>query len=510
MTAIPVGDDGTAARRLTESRPTTVAADKASKAVTSTKAKASITWVALALMTTSSVASLRPAPTMATYGLAAVFLYILPAILFLLPTALVSAELASGWSGGVYNWVTQGMSPKAGMFAAWNQFAMTIFYYPTLLSYVASTLAYVFAPSLASNGVWTAAIIVGVFWAGVLISLRGGIGVIAKLASSGLVVGTLIPGAVLVVLGFVFLGQGNASAAPMDTGHLLPAWAGLASLVLIVSNFGAYEGMEMNAVHVNDLRKPSTEFPRAMFLSTILVLVILVLPPLAISWVVPSQNISLTAGVMQAFDSVFGHFGIAWLTPIFAIGVATASITGFLTWLSGPSKSLLLVGRQEGFLPPFFQRTNKVGVQQNILVVQGLITTVIALLYALVPDVSSAYWIFQTIMTSVYLTVYFLMFIAAVRLRRNQPDHPRGYRAPLLTTLCVVGFLSAAACFGIGFVPPSSYGSGSTISFVAMIGGGILILGVLVPLAFLKFRKPSWKQDLTTDPTAVSDPAAAS
>ena len=63
-------------------------------------ARAYISWVALALMTTSSVASLRPSPTMAMYGLAAVFLYLLPAVVFLLPTALVSAELASGWEGG--------------------------------------------------------------------------------------------------------------------------------------------------------------------------------------------------------------------------------------------------------------------------------------------------------------------------------------------------------------------------------------------------------------------------
>ncbi|GAB17453.1 putative amino acid transporter [Gordonia effusa NBRC 100432] len=70
-----------------------------------------ITWTALALMTVSSVASLRPAPTMAVYGLACVFLYVLPAIVFLVPTALVSAELASGWSGGVYRWVTEGISP---------------------------------------------------------------------------------------------------------------------------------------------------------------------------------------------------------------------------------------------------------------------------------------------------------------------------------------------------------------------------------------------------------------
>ncbi len=73
----------------------------------------------------------------------------------------------------------------------------------------------------------------------------------AGLASGGLIIGTLIPGVVLVLLGVVFLGQGNASAAPMTSDNLLPAWAGLSSLVLIVNNFLSYSGMEMNAVHVS-------------------------------------------------------------------------------------------------------------------------------------------------------------------------------------------------------------------------------------------------------------------
>ena len=47
----------------------------AEKEVARTKAVTYISWVALALMTTSSVASLRPAPTMAVYGLACIFLY---------------------------------------------------------------------------------------------------------------------------------------------------------------------------------------------------------------------------------------------------------------------------------------------------------------------------------------------------------------------------------------------------------------------------------------------------
>ena len=141
------------------------------------------------------------------------FLYLVPAIIFLMPQSLVAAELASGWSGGIFRWVSEGISAKWGLLAVWCQFAMTIFYYPTLLGFVASTLAYVFNPDLATNGVYTGIVIVVVFWAGVFLSARGGTGGIAKLASSGLLVGTLIPGAMLVILGIVYLLQGNVGRA---------------------------------------------------------------------------------------------------------------------------------------------------------------------------------------------------------------------------------------------------------------------------------------------------------
>src|SRR5690349_14517613 len=359
-----------------------------------------ISWVALAMVTAGAVASLRAAPTMAVYGLACIFLYIVPAIVFLLPTSLVSAELASGWKGGVYNWVSQGLSKPMGFLAVWCQFAMTIFYYPSLLGFVASTLAYVINPELASSGVWTACVIIVVYWSGVWVSSRGTQGV-AGLASGGLIIGTLIPGTLLVVLGIVFLGQGNPSAAPMNAAHLLPAWTGIASLVLIVNNFLSYSGMEMNAVHVSSLKNPPREFPKAMFLAMGLVLAIFIIPALVISWIVPSQEIGLTSGVMQAFDAVFSQFNMNWMTPVLGIMLVAASLGGMLTWLAGPSKGLLLVSRENGYLPPYLQRLNKHGIQQNILVSQGIVTTFIALLYAFIPNVSSAYWILSVITTQV-------------------------------------------------------------------------------------------------------------
>ncbi|MFE3946836.1 APC family permease [Streptomyces sp. NPDC059118] len=451
-----------------------------------------MTWVTLALMTTASVASLRSAPTMAVYGLACVFLYVVPALVFLMPTALVSAELASGWNGGVYRWVSEGLSKPLGFLAVWCQFAMTIFYYPSLLAYVAGTIAYVIDPRLAGSGLYTAIVIMVLYWTGVWVSARG-TKAVAGLSSWGLIIGTLVPGTVLVVLGLVFLGQGNGSAAPMTSSHLLPQWTGLASLVLIVNNFLSYSGMEMNAVHVSSLKNPAREYPRSMFLAMGLVLLIFILPALAISWVVPSDQLSLTAGVMQAFDAFFSHFHVGWLTPVVAVALVAAALGGMLTWLAGPSKGLLLISREEGYLPPFLQKLNKNGIQQNILVTQGVVTTAIALMYALIPNVSSAYWIFSVITTQVYLIVYLLMFAAAIRLRRTQPDHPRGYRAPALVPLCVLGLLASLAALAIGFVPSSQFGGGSVWSYIALVGGGLVVLGLLVPYLFLRLRKPGWR-----------------
>ncbi len=451
-----------------------------------------MTWTALAMMTVGSVGYLGSAPTMSVYGLASVFLYVLPAFVFLVPVSLVAAELASGWPGGVYNWVEQGVSPGMGLLAVWCEFAQTIFYYPALLAYVASTLAYVIAPDLAANGVYNAAVIVLLFWAGVLVSSRG-VGLVAKLSSSGTLIGTLIPGGILVVLGLAYLVQGNQSAAPMTIHHVLPAWTGLASIVLIVNSFFTYAGIEVTAVHVDELRDPGREYPKAIFLAMALVLAVFILPTLAISWVIPSHQISFTAGVMQAFDGLFTHFGVGFAVPVIALALAIGALAGMMAWLDGPSEGLLRIGREQGFLPPYFQKVNREGIEVRILAAQGVVITIIALLYALIPSVSRAYWIFAVMATQVYLIMYVLMFVAAMKLRRSQPDHTRGYRAPALRLLCVVGALSSVAALAIGFISPSQFGHTNPLVYAALILAGIMAIGIVPPFLLDRFRKPRWK-----------------
>jgi len=198
---------------------------------------------------------------------------------------------------------------------------------------------------------------------------------------------------------------------------------------------------------------------------------------------------------MQAFDNLFTHFGVGFGVPLIAIALAVGALAGMLAWLDGPSEGLLRIGREEGYLPPYFQKVNGQGIEVRILAAQGTVITVIALLYAFIPSVSRAYWIFAVMATQVYLIMYVLMFIAAVRLRRSQPDHARGYRAPALGLLCVVGGVSSAAALVIGFIPPSQFGHSNLLEYILLVLAGILAIGIVPPLLLDRLRKPGWKAD---------------
>ena len=465
--------------------------------------KATLGWLAMSLLILGSVGDLGSTPTTAVFGLASVVLFVVPAIVFLVPAALVSAELASGWKGGIYNWVSEGISPGMGFTAVWCQFAQTTFYYPAVLAYVASTLAYVFAPGLSHSGLYTTIVIIALFWAAVLVSARG---VVAadKLASWGILIGTLIPGLLLVVLAAIYLLQGNPSAAPLNSHHVLPPFHGLTSIVLIVNGFFTYAGVEVNAVHVDDLRDAPREFPKAVLLAVILILLVFILSTLAIAVAVPAAHISFTAGVMQAFRSLLRHFGLGFVLPIIAIGLVIASLSGLLDWLTGPSTGLVEIGRERGYLPRYFQRLNANGVQLHILVAQGIVITLIGLLYALVPTVSRAYWIFAALATEVYLIMYVLMFVAAAKLRRREPDHQRGYRAPALVTMCVVGAVASVAACAVGLLPPSQLGHISVPAYAIALFGGVLAVGVVPPLLLYRLRRPNWRAPDSTEGTSAS------
>ncbi|MFZ4486181.1 MAG: APC family permease [Candidatus Nanopelagicales bacterium] len=473
---------------------------------TPTKKKAAgLSWITMALLTTTAVASVRGLPAMAPYGLASIFLYVLPAIVFLVPVALVAAELASGWNGGVFGWVKAAYGDRMGFVAIWQQWMQNVVWFPAQLAFFAGALAYVFNPDLGSNGVFVGATILIVYWLATLISLRG-MSFTAFVGSKGLIVGTLIPAAMLVVMALIYLAKGGQSELETGSGtSWLPAFTGIASIVLIVSNFLAYAGMEMNAVHVTDMINPKKGFPKAIGLASILILLVFIPPTLAIAVGVPAKSVDLTTGVMQAFDVFFQKVGIPWGTSVMALLIVVGILASVVTWIPGPSRGLLLVAK-DGYLPPTLQKTNAAGVQINILIVQGIIVSILALLFAVVPNVSSAFWILSAMAVQLYLIMYMIMFLAALKLRRTQPDVVRGFRTPAMKLVGWVGFAASVLAFLIGFAQPTGSNINNFI-YVGFLLAGILVLGC-GPFIFYALRKPSWialPEAEPTDTTAASN-----
>ena len=99
----------------------------------------------IALIGLAAVLTLRSLPAIAEYGWSSIAYYLLGAVLFLVPLALVAAELATGWprAGGLYAWVKEAFRNRSGFLAIWFEWVENVVWFPTVLSFVAAAVAYV-------------------------------------------------------------------------------------------------------------------------------------------------------------------------------------------------------------------------------------------------------------------------------------------------------------------------------------------------------------------------------
>ena len=455
----------------------------------------------LAIMNVTAVVSLRGLATEAVYGPTSAFYYLFAAIVFLIPTAMVAAELAAMFSskqGGVFRWVGEAFGARVGFLAIWLQWIQSTIWYPTVLTFGAVSIAFIgfdtaTDAALASNRLFTLVVVLAIYWIATLISLRG-IGWVGKVSKWGGIIGTIIPAALLIILGIVYLLGGGHNNMNMHQSFF-PDLANLDTLVLASSIFLFYAGMEMMGIHVMEVDNPKRNYPRAIIIGSLITVTIFVLGTFSLGFIVPAKDISLTQTLLIGFDDYFQHFGIRWMGSVVAVALVFGVLAGVLTWVAGPSKGIFTVGRA-GYLPPFFQRTNSRGVQRNILLVQGVIVTLLSLLFVVMPSVQSFYQILSQLTVLLYLIMYMLMFSAAIALRYKLPKMERPFRLGrgngLMWLLGGLGFCGSLLAFVLSFIPPSQIAVGSkTVWFSVLIIGALVV--VVIPFVIYAMRKPSWK-----------------
>ena len=476
------------------------------KTTTSTGFKLSV--MTLAIMNVTAVVSLRGLPAEAVYGLSSAFYYLFAAIVFLIPTAMVAAELAAMFStkqGGVFRWVGEAYGARTGFLAIWLQWIESTIWYPTVLTFGAVSIAFIgmndaHDATLASNKVFTLCMVLAIYWIATFIALKG-LGWVGKISKWGGMIGTIIPAGLLILLGIIYISTGGHNHMDMSQGFF-PDLSKFDNLVLASSIFLFYAGMEMMGIHVMDVKNPSRNYPKAIIIGSLVTVCIFVLGTFSLGFIIPAKDISLTQSLLVGFDNYFHYLHMSWAGPIIAIALMFGVLAGVLTWVAGPSKGIFAVGKA-GYLPPFFQKTNKNGVQKNILLIQGCVVTLLALLFVVMPSVQSFYQILSQLTVLLYLIMYMLMFSAAIVLRYKMKNTDRPFRLGkgngLMWFLGCLGFCGALLAFVLSFVPPSQISTGSnTVWFSVLIIGCLIV--VIAPFIIYAMRKPSWR-----DPKAAAE-----
>ena len=442
--------------------------------------KHALTVFSLTMITVGSVDSIRNLPATALFGSQLIAFFILGAIFFLIPTALISAELASGWTkqGGIYIWVKEAFGKKTGFLAIWLQWIENVIWYPTILSFVAGTVGYLINPSLAMNPYFLWAVIVCSFWGATFVNLCG-MRSSAWFSNICAIFGLLLPMSLIIGLGAAWMLDGNPLHIQFDTPSILPHWQDRSMWVSLTAIMLSFCGVEIATVHANDVENPQKAFPRALAYSVLIILSTLILGSLAIAVVLPQQDINLVAGIMQAFDAFFAQYHLLWLMPIIAVMLVMGGFGGVSNWIIAPTKGLLIAA-QDGNLPPFFQRVNQQGAPVTMLIGQALIVTVLSSLFLFMPSVNGSYWLLTALAAQLYMLMYLLMFVAAIKLRLKAPHHPRAFRVPggLMGMFLVggMGMIGVLTTLAVSFMPPNGIDIGSVSRYECTLISGLVLM----------------------------------
>lgn len=449
----------------------------------------------LLMINVIAVDSIRTLPMAASYGFALITLYAVAALAFFIPTALVSAELATTWpeKGGMYAWVKNAFGAKWGLCVVYLQWIYNVVWYPAILTLIASTLAYLFDPTLVQNSTFVVSVVLSTFWLCTLLNFFG-MRLSSWVSTFGSIIGTLAPMMFIIFLAYCWLYKGNTAEIAMTWSALCPEFKSIAEFVFFTQIIYSLLGLEMSSVHALEVRNPKKDYPKALLLSTIIILFSLTLASLGIAIVVPAAELHNLTGIIQAFNSFSQEFQLAWLSPVIAVSILIGGICAVATWIIGPTKGLFAAA-DDGLLPGFLAKTNRYGVPYAMLLTQGGICSLLTLVYVLLPTVEGAYFALSAMAAQLSMLMYAILFSAAIRLRYTHAQTPRPFKIPGgnwgMWLTAGSGIIVSIIVVFLGFVPPSTkVDIGDVLLYQSFLIGGMGL--ILLPILLIHApRKPN-------------------
>ena len=413
-------------------------------------------------------------------GTSSISLWILAAVGFFVPTAMVIVELTSRFpqEGGLYAWSKDAFGDFHGFVAGWTYWIYTIFYFPALLLASASMSAYVVGPSgaaLAQNRMF---LLVGSF---VLLFVAVGMNLvglnIGKWLQNAGGVSTYLPLLILAAIAVILL-RSHSSITQFTVANMLPHW-----------NWGtvnfwpqiafAFTGLEIGSMMSEEVRDPRKTFPRAIFASGALIAVIYIVGTLAVLSLLPAAEVDTKSGVFEAITAGSTILKIGFVGVLAAMLVSVGNAGGVGSTVAGVSRVPFVAGLDR-YLPAAFGKIHpKWKTPYVAILVQAVISGVILLVTQINETANSAYQILVDATTIVYFISLMYMYAAAIRLayRKDRTTTPGAVLIPGgvvgVWIASLLGIFVVLGGIALSFIPPAE--SANKVLFVAK-----LVIGTVV------------------------------
>ena len=439
--------------------------------------------------------SLRNLPMISQIGMPMIFFGVVAVLIYFIPIALVSAELATTFPkmGGITIWVKEAFGKKWGFFSIWLQWSYMNIGVIAMLYFISGSLAYVFAPSLVHNKIYLVFMSLFIIWLFTFFNLKG-LKIASKISSVFFILGVLFPAVLLIVLSLLYLKSNNPILinTSFSKDNLLPNFKDFSTIIILIGFMRAFGGIEAAAVHANSVDNPKKNYPIAIGFVAVISFLINVLGSLSISLVIDSSDVSLIAGVMSTFSFYLEKYNLKKMVPLLGLLVALGQIGGFSTWIGGPVKGLLETAR-EGELPDFFKKINKNNAPINLLLIQAFIISISSTCFLIFSsNVNMAFWMSIALSMMIYFTMYFLMILSCLYLRYKKPDAQRAFKIPFknrgIWFVSLLGMSSISFGYFVSFIPPSQLPKASQGKYMFILLSSLLVI-YSIPLLIHKFKK---------------------
>jgi amino acid transporter len=417
-------------------------------------------------------------------GTSSISLWVLAALFFFIPGALVINELSSRFpqEGGLYAWSKEAFGPFHGFIAGWTYWVYTIFYFPGLLLASASMAAYVIGgrgAALAQDRTFLISVSLGLLLVAVLLNIVG-LNVGKWLQNAG-GVGSYLPLLILIGIAAVLCWQ-HGSATHFTVANMMPTWNW--DTVNFWSQIAfAFTGLELVSAMSEEVHDPRKTLPRAVFGAGALIALIYIAGTFAVLSLEPAANLDPQSGVFSAITIGAVALKIGFLGVLAAILVTVGNAGGVGATVAGIARVPFVVGIDR-YLPAAFGKMHPKWKTPYIsILVQASLSGAILVGSQVNETTRGAYQFLIDAGIILYFIPFLYMFGAVIKLarRKDRQENPHAVLVP-------GGVAGAWICGGLGMlvvllgilvslVPPgdSSDKLGFEMKLVAGTLGSVLI-----------------------------------